>query len=192
MASVQPAQSCAILRAAIGPKPCAATSTLCTRGESMDLAAWSQLGEAVAGFGVIASLVYVAAQIRQNTRSLRAATYHSLVGTSIDLLQSIYTHDEVASIFAKMLGGARLKDLDPHEQARAGPALLAAFRSFDNVLYQYRVGMLDPELWLGYRAVMHSYARIPAWRDWLEANRELVTGRLYAELAPTKVSLAEP
>jgi len=152
----------------------------------MDLTAWSQLGEAIAGFGVIASLVYVAAQIRQNTRSLRAATYHSLVGTSIDLLQSIYTQEEVARIFAKMLAGAGFKDLEPLEQARAGPALLAAFRSFDNVLYQHRVGMLDPELWPGYRAVMRSYVRIPAWAEWLESNRDLVTDRLYIELAPTK------
>lgn len=152
----------------------------------MDLAAWSQLGEAVAGFGVIASLVYVAAQIRQNTRSLRAATYHSLVGTSIDLLQSIYTQEDVARIFAKMLTGIRLKDLEPLEQARAQPALLAAFRSFDNVLYQHRIGMLDPELWPGYRAVMHTYVNIPAWREWLESNRDMVTTGLYAELAVPK------
>lgn len=149
----------------------------------MDLAAWSQLGEAIAGFGVIASLVYVAAQIRQNTRSLRAATYHSLVGTSIDLLQSIYTQLDVARLFAKMREGAGLGDLEPLERARAEPALLAAFRSFDNVLYQQRVGMLDPELWLGYRAVMHSFTRIPAWREWLDANRDKVTDRLYAELS---------
>lgn len=152
----------------------------------MDLAAWSQLGEAIAGFGVIASLVYVAAQIRQNTRSLQAATYQSLVGTSIDLLQSIYTEEQVVRVFAKMLAGTRLKELEPLEQARAEPALLAAFRSFDNVLYQHRIGMLDPELWLGYRAVMRSYTRIPAWREWLESNREKVTGRLYVELAEPK------
>ena len=149
----------------------------------MDLAAWSQLGEAVAGFGVIASLVYVAAQIRQNTRSLRAATYHSLVGTSIDLLQSIYIHEDVARLFTKMRSGVALGDLDPLEKARAEPALLAAFRSFDNVLYQQRIGMLDPELWQGYRAVMRSFARIPAWREWLDSNRDKVTDRLFAELA---------
>jgi hypothetical protein len=148
----------------------------------MDLAAWSQLGEAIAGFGVIASLVYVAAQIRQTARSLRAATYHSLVGTSIDLLQSIYTHGEVAHLFASMRQGKTLAELEPLEQARAEPALLAAYRSFDNVLYQHRVGMLDAEMWLGYRAVMHAFTRIPAWRQWLDANRDKVTARLYDEL----------
>jgi hypothetical protein len=151
----------------------------------MDLSVWAQLGEAVAGLGVIASLVYVAAQIRQNTRSIRAATYHSLVGTSISLLQSIYVHADVAQILAKMQTGASLADLEPLEQARAEPALLAAFRSFDNVLYQYRSGMLDPELWEGYRRVMHNYARIPAWAEWLRANRDLFTHWLYEELAPS-------
>ncbi len=151
----------------------------------MDLSVWAQLGEAVAGLGVIASLVYVAAQIRQNTRSIRAATYHSLVGTSIDLLQSIYVNADVAQILAKMQTGASLADLEPLEQARAGPALLAAFRSFDNVLYQYRNGMLDSEMWEGYRQVMHNYARIPAWAEWLRANRGLFTPWLYEELAPS-------
>lgn len=157
----------------------------------MDLVAWSQLGEAIAGFGVIASLVYVAAQIRHNTRSVRAATYQALVGTSIGLLQSIYVHEGVASIFTKMLAGVSLEDLEPLERARAGPALLAAFRSFDNVLYQYQVGMLDPELWLGYRAVMRSYAGIPAWREWLESNPEMITPRLYAELTGTQSVVPE-
>lgn len=151
----------------------------------MDLASWSQLGEAIAGFGVIASLVYVAAQIRQNTRSVRAATYQSLVGTSINLLQSIYTHEDVARLFSKMRSGAGLSELEPIELAKAEPALLAAFRSFDNVLYQQRVGMLDPGLWLGYRAVMHSFVRIPAWREWLDSNRDKITPQLYSELTLT-------
>ena len=44
----------------------------------------------------------------------------------------------------------------------------------------------------GYRTVMHSYARIPAWREWLETNRDMVTSRLYAELAPTEPVVPEP
>lgn len=42
--------------------------------------------------------------------------------------------------------------------------------------------MLDSELWLGYRAVMLYYSSIPAWREWLESNRDKVTDRLYGEL----------
>ncbi len=43
--------------------------------------------------------------------------------------------------------------------------------------------MLDPELWQGYRAVMRSFVRIPAWREWLDANRDKVTEHLFTELA---------
>jgi hypothetical protein len=46
---------------------------------------WEAIGsiaELVGGLGVVASLLYLGVQIRQNTRSLRAATYESLAGAT--------------------------------------------------------------------------------------------------------------
>ena len=43
---------------------------------------WDAIGaiaELLGAVGVIASLIYLATQIRQNTRSVRGATYQSLV-----------------------------------------------------------------------------------------------------------------
>ncbi len=44
---------------------------------------WDAIGaiaELLGAIGVIASLVYLATQIRQNTRSVRSATYQGLIG----------------------------------------------------------------------------------------------------------------
>ena len=44
---------------------------------------WEAIGaiaETLGAIGVIASLVYLAGQIRQNTRSIRGATYQDLIG----------------------------------------------------------------------------------------------------------------
>ncbi len=36
----------------------------------------ANLGETIGGFGVVISLLYLAVQIRQNTRAVRSSSYH--------------------------------------------------------------------------------------------------------------------
>jgi hypothetical protein len=46
----------------------------------------AQTGAAVGGVGVIASFIYVAIQIRNNTRAVRAATFQQLVSSLVGQL----------------------------------------------------------------------------------------------------------
>jgi hypothetical protein len=60
------------------------------------LEAVNALAQVIAALGVIVSLFYLAAQIRQNTRSMRAVVVDSLTHSSICLNRTRRTHSRCA------------------------------------------------------------------------------------------------
>lgn len=143
----------------------------------------TELLTGLVGIGILIGLLYLGAQIRANTRALRAETFQALVGQSTRLLQTIYGNPEVAELLSDGRRGRKWEDLTPIQQARAHSALLAAYRTFDNMLYQHQVGTVDDELWAGNRAVILSYSATPLWREWFVRNRELFSERLQTLLS---------
>ena len=72
----------------------------------MNLAAINALAQLIAAIGVIVSLFYLAAQIRQNTRSMRAMVVDSLAQSIADLIRPMAQDREVmrASIWPSKIG----------------------------------------------------------------------------------------
>jgi hypothetical protein len=64
------------------------------------LAAW---GEFIGGIAVVASLIYLAGQIRMNTKTVRAANFGDLLTVHSEFV-SITTDPEVASLYLRGLG----------------------------------------------------------------------------------------
>lgn len=138
---------------------------------------------ALVGVGILIGLLFLGAQIRANTQALRAETFQALVGQSTRLLASIYGNQEVAELLSEAAAGKSWDDLPPVQQARAHSVLLAAFRTFDNMVYQYRRGTVDEEFWPGNRDLILSYAANPLWREWFNRHRNLFSAELAAVLA---------
>jgi hypothetical protein len=89
--------------------------------------AWAQL---VASAGVIGSLFYLAAQVRQNTRSSRAVVVDSLARSMHDLAFAMAQNDNLLRIVT-----TTLHDWDgatETEKARAASFLLGYFKLFEN------------------------------------------------------------
>ena len=134
---------------------------------------WDALGavaELTAAFGVIASLFYLGAQIRQNTRSVRASSYHALVTNIANVASDLGRDPAGADVFVR--GQADLQLLDPTEQRQFGLLLQSIFRSFENIFYQFHRGMIDDEVWCGWENRIVRYfwqpgvqAWWPTWRD---------------------------
>jgi hypothetical protein len=80
---------------------------------------WDSVGavaEMLGGFGVIASLFYLGVQIRQNTRSVRAASYHGIVANLSSLSGAIGRDADSANITT--VGGENPEGLNSKEQAQ--------------------------------------------------------------------------
>jgi hypothetical protein len=129
------------------------------------LAAW---GEFLGGIGVIVSLIYLASQIRQNSRLLRASTA-SATAQNFSTGSTLMVQDpEVARIF---WSGIKDRDSLPEEdRARFDPLLSM---QMDSSLQQFEFGRIGIDLPLtserlagGLRWQMQQLGAQQWWRDW--------------------------
>jgi hypothetical protein len=71
-------------------------------------------GELVGAFGVVVSFVFLADEIRHNTRALRDATEKDMAQDTAHWLASIFEHEDVARIYR--LGLQDWDNLDADER----------------------------------------------------------------------------
>jgi len=138
------------------------------------------LGEFIGALGVVTSLVYLAQQMRQNTTSVRAASFNSMVQNSIRLLEHSFRDSE----FADFLERAETdpEGLTASERLRWDSYMTAAFRHFGNLVYQYRVGALDEQMWESYQRTLRDHLQAEAWSRWFDDNKELFSSSLADEV----------
>jgi hypothetical protein len=74
---------------------------------------WDAIGavaEVIGALAVLITLIYLALQIRQNTRAINSSALDSTVNTISIARQSIYENDDVARVYLK--GMATPEELD--------------------------------------------------------------------------------
>ena len=123
----------------------------------MTLIELGALGELLGAIGVIATLVYLSVQVRQNTRSLEASQRLALAQTyqmRSDALQNMLVHaasSVVGGIIFKLTQAgypesiAALDVLTPEEKSRFRQWQIAQQAHWDNMHFQYQQGFLDEE-----------------------------------------------
>jgi hypothetical protein len=98
---------------------------------------WDAIGamaQTLGAVGVIASLVYLATQMRQNTRATQASSYQQFENSHSERITTQVTVPGLARIV--MLGMSNLEQLDEEERLRFTNWLYVSFRGFDNAYYQ--------------------------------------------------------
>jgi len=134
------------------------------------------IGEFVGALGVVVSLVYLARQMIQNTQSVRAASFNSMVQNSIRLLEHSFRDPEFAAFLAK--AEADPSSLTESERVRWDSYMTAVWRHFGNLQYANRVGTLDKQMWQAYRTDLKEHLRKKSWSDWFLANRHVFSETL--------------
>lgn len=106
------------------------------------------IGELVGAVGVVASLAYLAVQVRQNTtqierntKATQAASYQAM----IDLISTMNISLSSSSEFAELMHKARHdpNPLTPAEEIRWRTWVAALLLQVENVHYQHSVGTID-------------------------------------------------
>ncbi len=136
----------------------------------MNIMELGAIGELVGGVAVIASLIYVAAQIRQNTRAVTAATFQAVSENDTRLLTLAAENAEVGVLYEKVF--LETEQLTRGEALRAGFLFRGIFRTWENVFYQAEHGLLDRDVYEGYRNTLADTLRVPFVRDWWPTQRE--------------------
>ena len=139
------------------------------------------LAEVVSAVGVIVSLIYVAAQVRHNTRAVRSATHHALVTTRLDYVALVADNPELSRIVR--VGSEDYSRLDRDERHRFGLVMYYSFSAGENFYYQYRQGALDQEQWERWCETLRVYFAQPGIREWFETTPQQFTASFAAFLA---------
>ena len=103
-------------------------------------------GEFVGAIAVVATLAYLAVQIRQNTKSAKALTYTATSTGWQDLLLKLSEAD--LDIFIQL--SVNHHELSHAQFMRAYSLYRAQFRRMEHDFYQYRSGTFDEATWTAY------------------------------------------
>ncbi len=155
---------------------------------------WDAIGaiaELLGAIGVIASLVYLATQIRhsrdqmsQNTRALRGGSYQHFADSWNQVMNRGMDNPERER--AVRLGMLDYTNLSEEDAFRFNFWMNGVGQAFDNAHYQYRVGMLDEERWQKHYGDLRSlFIRVPGVSEWWRASTMRPT------MSPEFVALVE-
>jgi hypothetical protein len=138
---------------------------------------WDAIGaiaETLGAVGVIASLVYLATQIRhsreqmrENTRATRASAYQEFVGQLHSTMMS--AGDNPQREQAVTLGMADFSQLSEEDAFRFILWVNGVTHAFENAHYQYRQGMLDEDRWQMHYADARQMFQKPGVVQWWRA-----------------------
>lgn len=106
------------------------------------------ISQIVAVVGIFASLIFVGLQIRQNTKAIKATSHHAITDSFNAINNLILSDPKVARTWRLAVMGTtkELEALDEEERISVNFMLLANFRIFETLYYQYRNGTLDKKL----------------------------------------------
>ncbi len=104
------------------------------------------IGDFIGGVGVVITLIYLATQIRQNTRSLRLSSLQQIMGTSVSINETAST-GPIPEILAELEMQERL---NKKEFAQYLMYIWAMLTHHWQVFHQYENGMIDKKVFDAY------------------------------------------
>jgi hypothetical protein len=100
----------------------------------------------LANVGVIAGIVFLAVEIRQNNRIVQAQTRAQIASESADHLMRRAENGELADIASRAENG---DVLSPADERRLFNLFQSRFRRWENIHFQYRRGLYSEEEFTG-------------------------------------------
>lgn len=131
---------------------------------------WEALGaiaNLLAAVGVIATLMYLSIQIRQNTKAVRSSSIQNLVQSFSTTAQAAVENEHIIPLLLK--GNAGVDGLTEVERARLHFWFIMTFRRFEGVYFQRDLGIVDADVIDGFErshvAILASKSAQQWWAD---------------------------
>ena len=130
----------------------------------MNWEAMGALSEMIGAIAVVITLVYLAIQIRQNTRAIRLDTGHDVAEEYRDIFALMAQDKDLAELVNK---AATSPDSITGADKVRYYALNSNFvRAVENAYFQFNEQALDRKHWSGMKRMLTDYAQLPAFREY--------------------------
>lgn len=137
----------------------------------MSLEDLGNIGELVSALAVVATLVYLAAQIRQNTRVVRSSTDQAATDAHAGYLSLLASNPELTSLYRR---GASREPLDEDETLRFGFLLHHVFAQVQASYFHHRHGVISSEQWQNVQRVTSLWLSAPGVWDWWQREKRIL------------------
>ena len=128
-------------------------------------------GEFLGAIAVVLTLVYLAIQVRQNTRALKASTFQSISSELGQNVQPLLQTPDLVPIAIK--GMTEPDTLTADERLKLQMLYLAMFRRYESVYVQTELGSINREFVEGAELALLSNMNHKFGREWWEAAKPI-------------------
>ena len=141
----------------------------------MDLMTTAQLlgnfGEFIGSIGVVVTLVYLAVQIRANTRTTKANASFQATHSWAEVTQRLseMPNEHLAPLLKALSADTKGEDMSPEDYERVQLMFRNFFQRLEGQYYLYKYGLLESGVWRARSAIGRGMVQAnPLLRDWWE------------------------
>jgi hypothetical protein len=120
------------------------------------------LGEFIGALAVVVSLIFIAREIRENSRSTRLAALQTAMESSQRIIELPARDRDLARVIR--IGSNDPDSITEDEYAQYRYWLILSLRSTENLFVQYKSGALDHETWVARAGVVSFMMDTPGGR----------------------------
>ena len=133
------------------------------------------VSQLVSSIAVVISVLYLAVQLRASTRVARVAAMDAAAAALRDVTKPFMENAELARVWRT--GLENLKALSPEDQARFFHAAHQFLKALETIHYHYVYGLLDSQLWEGWRELLQHYVATPGLSYYLSKRGSVFSER---------------
>jgi hypothetical protein len=153
----------------------------------MNWDAINAISQLISSVAVVVSVLYLAVQLRSSTRVARVAAMDAAAAALRDVTKPFMENAELGRLWRT--GLENLDALSPEDQARFFHATHQFLKALETIHYHYFYGLLDPQLWAGWRELLHHYVATPGIQFYLSRRSDVFSERFrtfISELEPVE------
>ena len=145
----------------------------------MNWEAVGAIGEVAGAIGVVATLIYLAIQIRQNSAVTRAQTRAQISLYGNQIIQNNLNNSDLVRIAAKRRRG---EQLTAEEEIQREFQIRQLYRNAEHSFYQRRTGTYDRGEFSGEEVMYRRTLSTPDYRSWWNEHQEEFSPAFRAEV----------
>ena len=130
----------------------------------MNWEAISAIGQLVGALTVVISLIYLASEVRRNTRASQLAAMRSMSDAFNRWVQQLTQHPHLTELYYR--GIHDFESLEGAEIVRFSALMNQGFRNLEDSYYLQAEGQLEARVWHGWEAAVRDLIGYPGVQAW--------------------------
>lgn len=140
----------------------------------MDLSQLANLGEAISGFAVIGSVIFLAYELRASTKILKASKAAQSSEQWASFNQTTMQSTDVIGIIQKaFVEKSSLADFSIEEAIRFDAYCRAVMQLAEAEYFLFEAGIHPGDVYENRITNIRSWMKLPAWSDWWEREKSI-------------------